>query len=394
MTAEAGVPEWPSTRLVEVRWAAEDDRAWRRLGTLTVTATVPPEIATVEVPVPSTVATITAAADSELAALDGWLSSTDGPTLDAVAAHLLRAESLSSSRIEGLDLSARRLAEAEFAPSAATRLAVEVSANVRAMQAATALGVERHPLTVGDICDLHAVLMRDVRGVHGGQLRTVQNWIGPSNSPADAEYVPPPPTEIERLLEDVVAFANRTDLSVSLQAAVAHAQFEGIHPFVDGNGRVGRCLIGVIVRKRTGLSVLPPVSAEFRRDTSGYVAALRTHQQESNPWPWVTRFAGATIAACSTARRSVDAVNDLLDSWRGRAGRQRKGSTVERLIELLPSYTMLDSGSVAALLDVDTDTARRGLAALEAADIIRQVTVGRRNRVWRVDEMHDLLDSI
>ena len=150
MTAEAGVPEWPSTRLVEVRWAAEDDRAWRRLGTLTVTATVPPEIATVEVPVPSTVATITAAADSELAALDGWLSSTNGPTLDAVAAHLLRAESLSSSRIEGLDLSARRLAEAEFAPSAATRLAVEVSANVRAMQAATALGVERHPLTVGD----------------------------------------------------------------------------------------------------------------------------------------------------------------------------------------------------------------------------------------------------
>jgi len=394
MAADPGAHGWPPARQVEVRWTPDDERAWRRLGTLTISATVPPEIAGLDVPVPSAVATMTASADSEMAALDGWLSSSSGPTLDAVAAHLLRAESLSSSRIEGLDLSARRLAEAEFTPSAAKRLAIEVTANVRAMQAATALGIERHPLTVADLCDLHAILMRDVPGVEGGRLRTVQNWIGRSNSPADAEYVPPPPAEIGRLLDDVVTFANRTDLSVSLQAAIAHAQFEGIHPFVDGNGRVGRCLIGVIVRKRTGLSIVPPVSAEFRRDTTGYFAALRAHQQDSNPWPWVTRFSDATIAACATARRSVDAVDGLLASWRTRAGRHRKGSIVERLIDVLPSNTMLDSTSVATILDVDTDTARRGLAALEATGILRQVSAGRRNRVWRVDEMHDLLDSI
>ena len=394
MAPGSGAHGWPPGRLVEVRWTPDDDRAWRRLGSLTISATVPPEIAALEVPVPSAVATQTAAADSEMAALDGWLSSSSGPTLDAVAAHLLRAESLSSSRIEGLDLSARRLAEAEYMPSAAKRLAIEVTANVRAMQAATALGIERHPLVVADLCELHAILMRDVPGIQGGRLRTAQNWIGPSNNPSDTEYVPPPPAEIERLLDDLVTFANRTDLSISLQAAVAHAQFEGIHPFVDGNGRVGRCLIGVIVRKRTGLSSLPPVSAEFRRDTIGYFAALRTHQQESNPWPWVTRFSHATIAACATARRSVRSIDRLLDSWRERTGKQRKGSIVERLINVLPSHTMLDSTSVASGLDVDADTARRGLAALEAAGIVRQVSAGRRNRVWRVDEMHDLLDSI
>lgn len=393
----AGDPDahgWPATRQVEVRWTPDDERVWRRLGTSTISATVPPEIAALNVPVPSAVATLIAAADSEMAALDGWLSSSSGPTLDAVAAHLLRAESLSSSRIEGLDLSARRLAEAEFTPSGARRLALEVTANVRAMQAATALGIERHPLTVADLCELHAILMRDVPGIDGGRLRTVQNWIGPSNNALDAEYVPPPPAEIGRLLDDLVSFANRTDLSVSLQAAIAHAQFEGIHPFVDGNGRVGRCLIGVVVRKRTGLAVLPPVSAELRRDTTGYFAALRAHQQDSNPWPWTMRFSNAAIAACATARHSVDAVDGLLASWRARAGRQRKGSIVERLIGILPSHTMLDSTSVAELLDVDTDTARRGLAALEAAGLVRQVSAGRRNRVWRVDEMHDLLDSI
>ena len=394
MSADAGTHEWPPAAKVDIRWTPEDERAWRRLGTSTISATLPPEIAAIDLPVPSAVATITAAADSEMAALDGWLSSSDGPTLDAVAAHLLRAESLSSSRIEGLGLSARRLAEAEFTPSAAKRLAVEVTANVHAMQAATALGIERHPLTVADLCDLHAILMRAVPGIEGGQLRTVQNWIGSSNVPTDAEYVPPPPTEIGRLLDDLVTFANRRDLSVSFQAAIAHAQFEGIHPFVEGNGRVGRCLIGVIVRKRTGLSVLPPVSAEFRRDTTGYFAALQAHQQDSNPWPWVTRFGNATIAACATARRSVDAVNGLLASWRERVGRQRKGSILERLIDVLPSHTMLDSTSVATLLGVDPDTARRGLAALETAGIVRQVSAGRRNRVWRVDDMHDLLDSI
>lgn len=394
MTAAGPSLAWPSATSVDVSWTPTDDRLWRRIGTLTLTATVPPTIADVQVPVPARIASATAVADSEVAALDGWLASSGGPILDAVAAHLLRAESLSSSRIEGLDVSARRLAEAEFTPGSARRRALEVTANVRAMQAATELGIARDPLTVADICALHAVLMRDVSGVDAGKVRTVQNWIGPSSTPADATYVPPPPSEIERLLDDLLTFANRTDLSVSLQAAIAHAQFEGIHPFIDGNGRVGRCLIAVIVRKRTGLRVLPPVSAQIRRDTTSYVAALRAHQQESNPWPWVHRFCGATIAACTDARRTVEAVNELVASWRSRVPRLSRGSALERLIDHLPSHTMLDSRSVARSLAVDTDTARRALATLEKAGIIRQVTAGRRNRVWRVEEMHDLLDAL
>lgn len=385
---------WLANTHQTVAWVPADDRAWRRYGTVQVDAVIPPEIASVVFAIPAELAASIGSADAALARLDVELNGVSPHALDAASAHLLRAESLSSSRIEGLDLSARKLAEAEFDPATAKRLAREVAANVRAMQRAVELGSGRRPMTAQDVADLHAVLMADVPAIAPGLFRTVQNWIGPTNNPNYAVFVPPPPAELPRLIEDLAAFTNRTDLSPTIQAAIAHAQFEGIHPFVDGNGRVGRCLVGVIIRRRCGIGVFPPVSAGLRRDTSGYFADLRAYQQDSNPWPWARRFAAVTVDACAIAYRLIVDVAALQSDWRERAGRPRRNSIADRIIEVLPAHTLTDAKDLADLLGVDPNVARRGLATLEAVGIVREVAGRRRNRVWRVDEMHGLLDSI
>lgn len=248
---------WLANTHQTVAWVPADDRAWRRYGTVQVDAVIPPEIASVVFAIPAELAASIGRADAALARLDVELNGVNPHALDAASAHLLRAESLSSSRIEGLDLSARKLAEAEFDPATAKCLAREVAANVRAMQHAVELGSGRRRMIAQDVADLHAVLMADVPAIAPGLFRTVQNWIGPTNNPNDAVFVPPPPAELPRLIEDLAAFTNRTDLSPTIQAAIAHAQFEGIHPFVDGNGRVGRCLVGVIIRRRCGIGGVP-----------------------------------------------------------------------------------------------------------------------------------------
>ena len=385
---------WVASTHQTVEWVPDDDRAWRRHGTIQLDAVIPPEIAHIAFAVPSDIAAATAQADAALARLDIELAGVNPHALDAASAHLIRAESISSSRIEGLDLSARRLAEADFDSTTAKRLAREVASNVRAMRHAIELGASQRPITAQHVAALHAELMAGVPFIHGGEYRTTQNWIGATNNPADATYVPPPPAEVARLIDDVALFANRTDLSPTLQAAIAHAQFEGIHPFVDGNGRVGRCLIGVISRQRSGLTVFPPVSAGLRRDTDGYFRDLHAYQQQSNPWPWARRFATVAVEACTTARHLVTDIEALQADWHTRAGKPRRGSITARLIEFLPAHTITDANELANLLGVDPNVARRGLAALEAVGIVNEVAGKRRNRVWRADEMHTLLDSI
>ena len=365
----------------------------RRESYVEVLATVPPEIAQLDFAIPHAIAKAASEAEAEMVALDVTLNGRSPAILAGIEGYLLRAESISSSRIEGLEISAKNLAEATFEPSAGRWRAREVAANVAAMRAAMALGVEREPLRVDDIADLHAILTRDVPGINEGEFRHSQNWIGTSNDPTEAAYVPPPASEVRRLLDDLVSFANRTDMSVAVQAAIAHAQFEAIHPFIDGNGRVGRCLIGAIVRKRIGVRAFPPISTQLWRHRSGYIADLNHFMVEADPWPWVRRFSHASTAACDSTHSTITKISALQEQWRTRIGKQRQGSAILRLIDELPARTILNTASTAHLLDITDDAARAVLGRLEAAGITHQVSLGRRNRVWRVPEMHDLLDN-
>ena len=293
--------------------------------------------------------------------MDTRLSGADPSLVETATFALLRAESLSSSRIEGLSISHRRLAEALYDPAHAKRLASEVANNVTALRAAIALGVDSHPITSADVQALHARPMKSVPGVHPGQVRDVQNWIGPSGSPFDAVYVPPPATEVSRLMEDLVRFINRNDLPPVLHAAIAHGQFEAIHPFVDGNGRVGRCLTSIILRRHSCTNVIPPVSGVLLRNVSRYYEALAAFQQDAKPWPWVEQFSHAIVASCESTEDLTAALGRLTASWMQRAGNPRRGSITARLVEALPTLSFTDAAQVAEQLSVDPNVARRGL---------------------------------
>lgn len=171
--------------------------------------------------------------------------------LDTVARQLLRSEAVASSKIEGLILSHRRLAKASAVPASDIN-ANSVLGNVAAIEAAYDFARSEEPFAVEALQRIHRRLFEGTSDEHlGGVIRTRQNWVGgDATSPVNADFVPPPEGEVEGLLADLADFCNRVDLPGVLQAAVAHAQYETIHPFMDGNGRAGRALIGMILIRR------------------------------------------------------------------------------------------------------------------------------------------------
>lgn len=370
-----------------------DSRDWRQgMVTHHLDAVIPPLIAGLPIALPDDLQASVVAAERALAELDAQLDASDAAVVEAATFALLRSESVSSSRIEGINVTNRRLAEAIHDAGGAKHLAREVVGNIEAMQASVAYGTAANPFTSDDILELHRRLMERAIGVTEGVYRTEQNWIGAEHVDDGVAYVPPPPAMIPELMDDLCEFINTSSTSSVVRAAIAHAQFEAIHPFVDGNGRVGRCIVSVTLRKAGGTTTIPPVSSVLLADTDNYFAALHEFQQNANPAPWMTQFANATVEACARARGLVTDIVDLKASWRERTG-ARAGSHMVRLIELLPTLTLVTADQVAERLDVDPNQARRLLGQLEEAGIATHASDGRRNRVWRVDQMFKLLDD-
>jgi Fic family protein len=188
-------------------------------------------------------------------------------------------------------------------------------------------------------------------------------------------------------------FCNREDLPAVVQAAIAHAQFETIHPFADGNGRTGRCLIHMILR-RHGVSrrVVPPVSVVLAADARRYVDGL-TVFRAGDVDGWCLAFADALTLA---GERAVDLgreMAELRESWFERAGRPNRGSSARRLLDGLPGNPIVSVESVSRSLGVSDEAARTALNRLERAEVLRLVTVGRRNRAWAAMEVFELLDE-
>ena len=200
---------------------------------------------------------------------------------EALARLLLRAECVASSRIEGLEVGARRLLRAEAAlelgEQSSDVTAIEVLANISAMSSAIQSVSPGDPITVDQLLAFHRTLLAGSRlSAHAGVIRDEQNWIGGSSyNPCSAAFIPPPPEYVSGLLEDLCLFCNGDSLPAVAQAALAHAQFETIHPFVDGNGRTGRALIHLVLRRR-GLATrtLLPVSLVLATWASDYIAGL------------------------------------------------------------------------------------------------------------------------
>ena len=329
---------------------------------------------------------------------------------EALARILLRAESVASSRIEGLEIGARRLLHAEAGRSmrepSSDVTAIDVLGNIDAMLH----GLERiapgDEITVELLLEIHRRLLAGTRlEEHGGSFRTVQNWIGGSDyNPCSADFVPPPPELVEGLIGDLVAFCNGADLPPVAQAAVAHAQFETVHPFVDGNGRTGRAMIHLVLRRR-GLAgrVLPPVSlvlATLARDYVGGLTATRyvgppdSEEARAGVNRWIATFAAACTRAVADANDFERRAAELEAQWRERLGRVRASSATDLLLHRLAGAPVLTVESAASLIGRTYNPANEAIKRLVKAGILRQITIGRRNRAYEAPEIIDAFTDL
>lgn len=319
---------------------------------------------------------------------------------EALARLLLRAEAVGSSQIEGLVVGARRLLKAEVLRERQRDVtAEEVLGAVDAMTWATESVQAGDKLEVEHLLEAHRRLMAHSPSPElGGEVRYLQNWIG-GRSPAEAYYVPPPAHLIPELLADLMTFVRESRLPVLAKTAIAHAQFETIHPFADGNGRTGRALIHLILRA-DGLvtRTVPPVSLSLATHATQYVEALTAFRHVGKPTgprartaanQWLLMFAAACSHATAEAARFERTAADLKTAWRERAAPVRAGSAVELLIDTLPAAPVLTLAGAARLIDRSQQAANQALARLVDARILREVTDGRRNRVYEAPELID-----
>ncbi len=381
-------------KLVRQRWEADLSAFGGRRArkSFSYDAYVPDLLGEADFELPADIAAVVAAAESAVRTVNALAPHLSA--LDVLARQLLRAESVASSRIEGLVLSHRRLARAGFARDDGDVTARSVLANIRAMDVAVATASRRGPLDVAGLLRIHRELFSAFHDPRAGQLRQEQNWIGGgASSPLDAEFVPPPPTYVRPLLEDLVAFVARDDLPAVMQAAIAHAQFETIHPFADGNGRVGRCLTHVVLRRR-GLTprFVPPISLVLATDARAYVKGL-TDYRAGRVSEWVGLFAAATRWAAAEAEAFTSSVTSLQAQWRRQAGPLRSDAAALRLIEVLPATPIIDVKTAATLLETSEQAARLAVLHLEAKGVLSQLTVGRRNRAWEAAALFTRLDA-
>jgi Fic family protein len=349
-------------------------------------------------------------ADAEAAIMRLNAEATALVDTEALARLLLRAESVASSRIEGLEIGARRLLRAEAVRSmrepSSDLTATEVLGNIDAMLYAVERVAFKDEITVDLLLGLHRRLLMGTRlEPHGGSFREVQNWIGGSDyNPCAAEYVPPPPEFVADLIGDLCAFCNTDDLPAVAQAAIAHAQFETIHPFVDGNGRAGRAIIHLVLRRR-GLAprVQPPVSlvlATLARDYVSGLSAFRHLGSPSSPKVtegvniWVATFAGACARSVADSTTFESRVRSLEERWRERLGTVRANSATDLLLRRLPGAPVLTAESAAALLGRTFKPANDAIQRLVAAGVLRQITVGRRNRAYEAPEIIDAFTDL
>ena len=340
-------------------------------------------------------------AETAIARLDAratTLADTEG-----LARLLLRAESVASSRIEGLEVGARKLLRSEAARQLGERVidltAAEVLGNINAMNAAVHELRPGDPVTPETLLGFHRRLMANSRlSAQAGQLREQQNWIGGSEyNPCSAAFVPPPPELVPGLIEDLCAFCNDDSLPAVVQAALAHAQFETIHPFADGNGRTGRGLIHLVLRRR-GLAtrVLPPISLILATWATDYIDGLTATRYRGPATSdaaqaglnrWIGTFAGACARAAGDAGSFENRVEQIEASWRAQVGRIRSGSATDRLLRALPGAPVLSVSGAAELTGRSYPQVNEAIGRLVPAGVLTQISVGKRNRAFEAKDI-------
>ncbi|MFN2503025.1 MAG: Fic family protein [Acidimicrobiales bacterium] len=203
--------------------------------------------------------------------------------------------------------------------------------------------------------------------------------------------VPPPAEHVGRLMRNLVGATNTSKLDPVTLAAVVHAQFEAIHPYGDGNGRLGRVLMGWVLARRAGVAVLPPVSVVIARDTGGYLSGL-TRWRYGDVAGWVGWVAEAVNRSAEQVVELVGYAEDLRRRWEDLLGDVRSDAAAWRLLDHLPRHLVVTAPMVAGLLGVSTPTARAAVEALASRGILqpldlRPVRPGRPAQWWMAGEL-------
>lgn len=361
-------------------------------------AFIPNPIAEEEFSLSGVVAAVVSEAETAIANLNR----TAAPELTPLARLLLRTESIASSKVEGMQIDARSLARAEANRESGRKVgseAAEILANVDAMQMAIERASSADAVTPADLIDIHRVLLENApnSGI-AGRLRESQNWIGGNDyNPCGADFIPPPATEVARLLDDLCMFAAAETAPPLVQAAIAHAQFETIHPFLDGNGRTGRALIQVVLHRR-GLTpaFVPPVSIVLARDKDRYLRGL-TSFREARIDEWIEMFGAATAEAARLASMYTDGIRELQSRWRAQlrnASDPREDAAAWTLISLLPAHPVITVPVGVAATGRSKPAVANAIRELEHASVLEPLTESSRNRAWEASGLLDLIVAL
>ena len=309
----------------------------------------------------------------------------------------VRKEAVLSSRIEGTQATLGELLAAE-AGAAVERSRADLR-EVGNYVAALEYGLERLdtlPMSLRLVCEMHQCLMQGVRGdmAMPGEFRRSQNWIGSLGCTLnDAIYVPPPPSELMPCLDAWEGFLHDDALPPLVHAALAHSQFEAIHPFLDGNGRVGRLLITLLLVQQGVIpSPLLYLSAYFETTREEYYTRLLGVTARGEWEEWLTYFLrGVTLQSKDSVER-IQRIDDLLSHWRQELAHSQS-RLPEKALDLFTENPFWTIGGMADKLEVAFTTAQRAIDRLEAAGIVKQVGQARRNRVYCAQAILDVLEE-
>ncbi|MEX5258009.1 Fic family protein [Kocuria arenosa] len=384
---ELGGNSWPGITYEERAWNADPvpgaSRRQRLLARGPYQAAVLEPIADLDPVLDTRTQAVVEQATVDMVRFDRDLGAGTAP----FASLLLRSESAASSQIEHLTAGSKKIALAQLGDTSSGNARLIVS-NVAAMNAAVELSED---LSVDSITEMHRVLMADSAPQIAGQIRDSQVWIR-GNAPHAADFVPPHHERVPVALDDLARFVARDDLPAVTQAVIAHAQFETIHPFADGNGRTGRALVGALLRnKNITEKITIPVSSGLLTNTQAYFDALTTYRQ-GNPQPIVELFAESSFAAMANGRQLAEDLEAARADYTGRLAGYRSAAG-RQVVELLMSEPAVNAEMVRAHTGASESAVYRVIDQLVESEVLAPAGKVRGAAVYIAPQVIEALDA-
>lgn len=356
-----------------------------------VETSIPPNIADLDLRTSKATETAVIEASTAVAALNAG----PGAHLAGLGSFLIRTESVASSKIERINASRNDFAKA-VAGIKSSADAKSTLAAVAALQKMIDAAGSSAAIELPAMLEAHRLLLGQdpEEKSYAGRIRDVQNWIGGSDyTPRGAIHVPPPPDLVPALMDDLLRYSNRSDVPAITQSALAHAQFESIHPFTDGNGRIGRGLIGAILRRRQlAPTTVVPIASAMLANTNRYFGMVNDYRNGAAE-EFVAYLAEATITAVEAAQETAVILGELPSQWRSQA-KPRGSSTDEKLIGLLLANPVVTVADVQRLTGSSDRAASAACERLTAAGVLTPLTQSARDRAWMAAAVLDEIDEM